>query len=398
MRPVNGRGSNMRDLNHTIKAGIFMILAFCIPITAAAQENSEETKGDDLDTLFVKDLSHLLAGRVFVSTKYNTLRLNSSTGSHSLVYRPTNQYNFGVGASYRKFTLNLGFGIPGITDSRRKELGHTRYLDAQANMFTPERASNIFLQYFEGYHISSHDRAQLNWPEQETDRPFREDLRQFNAGISTLRIVNGKRYSYRAAMNQDAWQLRSQGSWLYGGFITYYGLRADSTLIPRALEEHYADEASLLKGDLVDAGPMGGYAYTFVIDRHFFIMGSAAAGAGVSMQSLTLDDRNAENGIDEKTTSWGPSWRVQARAGIGYNSARTQIGITFNQEQVHYLLPEQNFFVWNVGNVRFNIVHRFEKRVRPVDKAMEKLLNDPPPPLEETVPAADEAEDEIKEK
>jgi hypothetical protein len=387
----------MRELIlYPIKAGIFMILAFYIPYPISAQENSAETKGDDLDTLFVKDLSHLLGARVFVSTKYNTLRLNSSTGSHSLIYRPTNQYNFGVGASYRKFTLNLGFGIPGITDRRRAELGHTKYLDAQANMFTPERASNVFLQYFNGYHISSHDHAQLNWAEQETDRPFREDVRQFNAGISTLRIVNGKRYSYRAAMNQDAWQLRSQGSWLYGGFITYYGLRADSTLLPTTLQQYYEREASLRKGDLIDAGPMGGYAYTVVIKKHFFIMGSAAAGAGISMQSLTLDDPLAENGADEKTTSWGPSWRVQARAGIGYNSARTQIGITFNQEQVHYLLPAQNIFVWNVGNIRFNIVHRFEKRVKPIDKAMEKLKKDPPPALEETVPAADEVEDEKK--
>jgi hypothetical protein len=360
-------------------------------MVCAAQE--EKDPDDELDTLFVKDRSHLLALRVFTSTKYNTLRLGSVARGNDLIYRPTNQFNFGIGASYRKFTLNLGFGIPGLTQQRREELGHTKYLDAQANMFTPERATNLFLQYFQGYHISALSPYDIRW-ESTTDRPFRPDVTQLNAGISTLRIFNSRRYSYRAALNQDAWQRRSQGSWLLGGYATYYRLRADSSLVPMAIAHRFDERAMIRRGDLVDAGPMGGYAYTIVIKEHFFIMGSAAAGAGISMQHTGIDPPGAENGGNERNTTWGPGWRVQVRGGIGYNSDMSQIGITINHEHVHYVMPIQSMLAWNVGNIRFNIVHRFNKRVKPIDKLMDKLKKDPPPAVEETVPAADEAEDE----
>ena len=373
-------------------ASVRRILVLLVLMHGLVSRAQDEKEGE-LDSLFVKDHSEMLGVRLFTSTKYNALRIGNKNDGNELIYRPTNQFNIGVGASYRKFTLNLGTGIPGLTTSRRERFGHSRYLDAQANIFSPERATNLFLQFFKGYHIPTHTEEQLGWPEQETERPFRDDIEQFNFGITTLRVLNSKRYSYRAAFNQDAWQRRSQGSWLFGGYGTYYRLRADSSLVPSMLSDQFTDKAAIDRGDLIDLGPMGGYAYTLVLNQHFFITGSAAAGVGLSMQYLETEPLEA--GVtDHKGTTWGPGWHLQFRGGIGYNSARDQIGITWNHEHIHYVLQTQNMFAWNVGNIRFNIVHRFDKKVGFVDRIMKKIKPDAPPALEETVPAVEEVEEE----
>ena len=368
---------------------LFTSLVLISSICSYAQDEKE----DELDSLYVKDYSEMLGVRLFTSTKYNALRIGNQNDGDDLVYRPTNQFNIGVGASYKKFTLNLGTGIPGLTTDRRERFGHSRYLDAQANIFSPERATNLFLQFFKGYHISTHSGSQVGWPAQETERPFRDDIEQFNFGITTLRVFNSDRYSYRAAFNHDAWQRRSQGSWLFGFYGTYYRLRADSSLVPSLLSDDFADEAAIDRGDLLDLGPIGGYAYTLVIDQHFFITGSAAAGVGLSMQYLETEP--VETGVETYSDmTWGPGWHLQLRGGFGYNSSRNQIGITFNHEHIHYILPVQSMFAWNVGNIRFNIVHRFDKKVGFMDRIMKKLKPNAPPAIEETVPAVEEVEEE----
>ncbi len=360
-----------------------------IPLILPLQAQDELS--DPHDTLFIEDHSDGLIGRIYSSTKYNALRIAGSSASGDLVYRPTNQFNLGIGASYRRFTLNLGFAIPFINSARRERLGRTRYLDAQGNLFGPKLATNLFLQVFKGYHLSSHDLQDLSWPEQETDRPYREDIVQSNFGITMLRVTNFERYSYRAALNQDAWQKRSQGSWLWGGYGTYYRLRADSSLVPDPELQNYSIAAAMRKGDLIDLGPMGGYAYTLVFGDRTFLMGSVAFGAGLSMQNITSE---GEHDREHKISTIGPGWHLQLRSGIGYRFGREQLSITFNHERVHYLLPEQDVFAWGVGNIRLSFIHRFERKVPVFDRFLRKVAPHTPEVLQEVVPAIKEAAEE----
>ncbi len=369
----------------------FLVLVLLMSINAWGQ--ADEIAGD-VDTNYVQDLSDQLTVRYFNSTKYNEFRLGSRDGLRDhLEYRPTNQYNFGVGASYRKFTLNLGFGIPVVTAGRREQFGHSRYLDAQANMLGAERATNLFLQFFKGYRLTSHPMGELGWNGTEGDEAsaFRGDIEQFNFGVSTLRVYNSRRFSYRATVFQDAWQRRSQGTWLGGGYIGYYRLRADSSFVPATLQHLFEPEASIQRGDLFDIGPMAGYAYTIVIKERLYIMGSLALGAGLSMQY-----RESGTRIPVETsyagTTWGPGWRVQMRGGIGYNSRRNQVGINFNHEQIGYFMPSQSMFSWGVGNIRFNIIHRFDTRVGFVDRFLRFLKPRTHPIFHEIIPAIKEAE------
>ena len=315
------------------------------------------------DTAYVRDYSHQLTMRLYSSTKYNALFIASGSFT-DLVYRPNNRINIGIGASYHALTLNIGFGVPFLNNDDAVR-GKTRYLDAQANIHTQRWATNLFLQVFGGYYISSHGLEQVGW-EQDTERPYRADLVQFNLGASTLRIFNDRRFSYRASFNQDAWQRKSQGSLLAGGYFTYYSVRADSSLVPATLTAQFAPEALMRRGNFLDAGPMGGYVFTYVLKEHWFLTVSAAVGVGLSVQRVysALPEGEA------RRTDVGPGWHGQVRMGTGYNSRKNYVGLSFNQENIGYLLSSQESFRWNVGNVRLNFVHRFNQRVRAADRGI----------------------------
>lgn len=306
------------------------------------------------DTAYVADYSRILTTRAYISTKFNRLVLGGLQEARDLEYRPNNRVNFGLGASYHALTLNIGVGIPGVNNNQDK-YGTTRYLDAQANIHTRRWATNLFLQGFRGYYISSHTKQELGWV-QATTYPTRPDLRQFNVGVSTVHIFNNGRFSYRAAFNQDAWQRRSQGSFLVGGYLTYFNLRADSSLVPAALAASFRADQHLRKGEFIDLGPSAGYAYTLVVHEHWFITGSAVAGVGISAQRTAVVE---PDGRTEHKSYTGPGWHGQFRAGAGYNSARYYVGLSFNQENIGYLLEDRGNLSWAVGNIRFNVAKRF---------------------------------------
>lgn len=353
-------------------AGALAINALCSASQPAAGRNS-------FDTAYVKDYSHILTGRVYSSTKYNKLQLGGLRGTKALIFRPNNKINFGIGASYRALTLNIGVGIPGVNKDQDK-YGQTRYLDAQANIHTKRWATNLFLQRFRGYYISSYTKEELGW-QQGTRFPTRPDLTQFNLGASTVHIFNNDRFSYRAAFNQDAWQRRSQGSFLAGGYLTYFHLRADSSIVPSQLSNLYEGGLRMRRGGFLDLGPSAGYAYTLVIAEHFFLTGSVVVGAGLSAQRAATA---ADNGREDLKTVAGVGWHGQFRAGAGYNSARYYAGVSFNQENIGYLIDDRSSFYWSVGNIRLNVVKRFKightevgRKIRQVKKELDVPLSPP---------------------
>lgn len=343
---------------------------------------------EPFDSLYVRDYSHIVTGRFYLSTKDNAFALRSRNSGRDLVYRPNNQFNWGLGASYRALTLNIGIRIPIINDND-EVFGNTRYLDAQANIHTKRTATNLFLQVFRGYHLRDYTNEELAWPAL-AERPYRPDARQANFGFSTLRITNNDRFSYRASFNQDAWQRRSQGSWLIGGYMTFFALRADSSIVPSVLDDRFTPGVHIRRGDFFDAGPMGGYVHTFVYREHWFMTLSTVAGAGLSVQGLVVPEETGEG--ERRSSDAGAGWRFQWRAGAGYNSARHYVGVSFNQERVGYFLGDQQRFTWNVYNLRFNVVRRFNTRIGFMDRGIKWLKRKGPPAMEQALPLAPQGE------
>jgi hypothetical protein len=324
------------------------------------------------DSAYVWDYTHMITGRVYASTKTNAFSLLDRETGERLRYRPNNQVNLGIGASYRSYTLNLGVGF-GFLNKDADDKGETDYLDAQFNYFSRFIAINGFFQVYEGYYVDGRTPQELNWTSPVT-KAYREDVRQENLGLSAVYIVNNERFSYRAAFNQDAWQRRSAGSFLAGAYISYYKVyaRSDSSLMPSVLADLFDPVMSFANANFYDLGLMGGYAHTFVVRQHWFLTLSGALGLGGSLYETWPDPTEAS----ATRGRFNPGYRAQLRSAAGYNGTRTCVALTFNAEGNMYSLGEAEAFQWTVGNLRFNVAHRFNTRVTPMDRAIKGVLGE----------------------
>ncbi|MFT4023767.1 MAG: DUF4421 family protein, partial [Flavihumibacter sp.] len=108
-------------------------------------------------------------------------------------------------------------------------------------------------------------------PEKWYQRP---DIRLNLYGLSACRMSNGSRFSFRAPFLQTERQLRSSGTWLYGAQLQAAILKADSSLVPAKRGGDFPQDG-VTGVKWLQGGPGGGYAYTLVFARRFFLTAAA---------------------------------------------------------------------------------------------------------------------------
>jgi hypothetical protein len=111
--------------------------------------------------------------------------------------------------------------------------------------------------------------------------------------------------------------------------------------------------------------PLIGYAYTFVIKRHIFIMGSLNGSLSVGFTQLLLEDN------DDKVKSGGVfGLRSELILSAGYNSDRWYLGFSFMNMSVLNQGPVEDMTIsYDTGMYRMNLVRRFSTK-KPI-----RLLN-----------------------
>ncbi|MCC6401253.1 MAG: DUF4421 family protein [Flavobacteriales bacterium] len=358
---------------HRIRSVVLLTALTVVPKLTAQTERWAIPGNGGFDSSYVLDLTHLLTLRVYMSTKFNSIELRDAARESRVTYQPNTTINLGLGASYRGLTGNLGFGF-GFLNNDDAELGDTRYLDAQGNLFGRRFAVNLFAQSYKGYYIDV-----LNYPgsgEGDTlyarilqeDR-LRPDLVQENLGLSVLHILGNRRFSYRAAFNQDAWQRRSAGSMLAGGYGVFQAMRSERPEIPSELDSLFAPALRFRRLEQAELGGLIGYAHSFVIRRHVFISLSIAGGLGL----VRSEGWYPEADTDRRDILWSAGLRSQQRIALGYNSARTCVGVSFSNETSSTNPARDATYAWNVGNLRLFAAYRIPVRLGIVDKVMSRL-------------------------
>ncbi len=136
-------------------------------------------------------------------------------------------------------------------------------------------------------------------------------------GIAAYKVPNKEKFSYRAATIQNEWQKKSAGSVLYGGELYYGSITGDSALVPSKIQSGFP-QAGMTKMRYFSVGPGVGYAYTVVIEKHFYIMASLIGNVKLNMVTETFPS------VDLKKTSISPS--AILKTGIGYNSDNWSFG------------------------------------------------------------------------
>jgi hypothetical protein len=310
----------------------------------------------DRDTNYIEPYTKMVTGRAFFSQKYTIFGMEGKPGFREIQYRPNTNLSFGLGATYRSLTLNLGYGFSFLNPETDR--GKTKYIDLQTHIYGMKWRYDLFGQFYKGYYIFPKGFGSGN------DNEFykRPDLNVREIGISAFHIYNNKRFSYRAAFLQSEWQRKSAGSFLLGGGIVYGNVKADSAFVPSREQANY-EQKDIKALRYLELGPGLGYAYTFVWKENWFVTASA---------NLNFDLGFVEETTNTETVSSrhiSPNFLF--RTGFGYNSADWNINFSWvtNRTSVSGQFPKGSYNI-NTGNIRLTVAKRFIP-----GKELRKILN-----------------------
>jgi Domain of unknown function (DUF4421) len=323
---------------------IFIVVIFVVvQLNAFAQ--SHHPHHLEVDTNFIKAYPLEFPVRFFFSQKYTSVELGGAKPVKNLQYRPNTTLNIGVGVTYRMITLNLAYGFPFLNQDKDK--GKTKYLDLQSHIYPRHWTIDFNGQLYKGYYLSPRGNA-INNKEKFYLRP---DVGASLFGVTLYNLLNGRKFSYKAGMIQTEWQQRSSGTFLFGGEIYGGSFSGDSTLVPAVLQNDYA-QWGIDKIRFLELGPGGGYAYTLVIKKHFFITGSA---------TINFDIGYSREYYETKTRDqWSLRPNLLYRGVMGYNSRLWNINFSLVGNRIAVKGGSSaDLYYFRTGNLRLTLARRF---------------------------------------
>ena len=327
---------------------------------ATAQQPTAETDHDT--TYYESFMGKKITGRYYFSQKYTALEIkrNNKT-TPRLRYTPNTTLNMGIGATYGFFTLNIAFGF-GFLNRGEEQKGKTKYWENQGHMYGRKWGYDFYAQFYKGYYLYPKGLGSAD-PNLYYSRP---DIKFNLFGIAPFRILNDKKFSYRAAFVQNEWQKRSAGSFLLGAEIYYGIVNADSALVPESMAILYKQQG-IHKIQFFEIGPGAGYAHTLILWRHFFITGSLQANINLGWVQETSKSSS------EDRFSFTPNFYYRAAA--GYNSRSWNVNVSWVSNRMSIRgASSTDGYIGRVGIVRATLARQFQpgpkakKFLKPFDK------------------------------
>ncbi|MBC7450060.1 MAG: DUF4421 domain-containing protein [Cytophagales bacterium] len=334
---------------HTIHAktvALLLIGMLCLCFSTYAQQ----------DTSYYVSYENKLTTRFYFSRKFTSFNMRNKGSDYSLNYQPNTTLNMGIGATYKWATLNLAYGFGFLNPNNGQ--GKTKYLDLQLHNYGQKFVFDMFGQFYRGFYLSPKGSATTS------DKYYsRPDLRVNLIGTSLQYVFNNKRFSYRTSYLQNEWQKKSAGTFLLGveGFLGW--IKSDSSFTPKSIDSAKA-VMNYTGFNFFDLGLNGGYAYTFVYRKNFFLTGSAAASLAIGSSNVK-NDAGTDNYVSITPNTF-------YRVAMGYNSAKWAISLFYVHSAVR-INGEDRMVTINTSNVRLNFVRRFtlskkaKKYLKPID-------------------------------
>jgi len=295
-----------------------------------------------VDSSYIGSFHQEFSVRTYVYQKFTSLS-QEFNNDNEVTYAPNNPVGIGLGVQYKNFSLAGGMTFDAFRDKKR---GKTKSLDFQYHYYGRKFIADIFFQRYKGFYVAENE---------DTAKEIiylhpHISLTQY--GVYGQYVFNHKKFSYRAAFNQQEKQLKSAGSFQLGGGMYYNRVIGDNTLI--------VNEHNRISGYQLSIS--GGYAYTFVIKKNFFA--SLSVSVGVNLGTEKIKDFF-------KSVEVTPS--VYPRVSMGYNADSWSIGINAVVNRVGVSDKEDMRLFVDTGRMNMVFVKRFSLAPKVLKKI--KILN-----------------------
>lgn len=330
-----------------IRCVVLVLVLFLSASAASAQQRLKRLLQTKNDSAYIEDHTEDLTVRIYGSRKYTYYDMVDKRLKEEVLYRPNTSNNLGVGFNYKFIGINIGFKLPFINNDD-EQYGKTKYLDLQSHIYLRKLVIDFYGQYYKGYYL-----ANRRFNGRALD--VRPDMHNTGLGLNIQYIFNDKKFSYRAAYLQNEYQKKSAGSLIVGAEAFAWRMKGDSALIPSNLGiEGFFDNETFNKTSSASIAANVGYAYTFVIKKHFFVTASLTGSAGVNQTVLNYIDGRS------KRREFGWQLNNTVRFSAGYNSSKYFVGVHYvdlvTRSESHVARTYQTF---GTGNFRVSLAKRF---------------------------------------
>jgi hypothetical protein len=334
---------------------IILFLTICWPFAFPAHAQDRRP-----DTSYYKSFSGSIIPRVFVSRNYSQLKFDPPGALPTMHFHANTPLNLGVGMAYKFISFSISKGLGFLQSASKK--GSTKSFDLQTHIYRRKWVFDALAQFYQGYYLAEPNLGSSSG----TGYYLRSDMRLRTVGITGYRVLNDRRFSYGSALGQGSIQERSAGSFLLGGNVFYTAINADSAFAPYKLDSSYSKQ-DIRKMHLFLFGPGIGYAYTYVYQKHYFLLGS------VNVNLILNFSKELGKGIQSNKVDLSRNYIF--RIGAGYNSNRWGVsllwfteGISAKGQHTGYSYAEQT------GSYRLIFVRRIA-----VGRRMKDVLNQAEP-------------------
>ena len=312
------------------------------------------------DTAYIREYyNHHLVVRAYESTKFTNFKFID--GPNKLIYKPNVHNNFGLGFNYKFLSLNFSVYDPSI-GKNINTYGRTRQIDLQTHLYVHKFIIDLYGQFYRGYYLSNTGGSVNNYSDKVEKRP---DINSKDISLVFQYVFNDKRFSYNAAFYQNERQKKSAGSFLLGGGIYHTSVNADSSLTPANISfNNFFQNYHFNATGNTALGFNGGYAYTVVIKKVFFITAIVSGGAGINSAFMS------NNGGNERNQTFGAAFNLTERFAAGYNSDNYFAGVTYIRLITENNMAERDTWQeFNTGNFRFTFAKRFRLKKSLIPKS-----------------------------
>jgi hypothetical protein len=316
------------------------------------------------DTSYVKTFSKVFTIGLPVSSKMLRMEFGDKASENSLLYYPSTVYSPGLFINTRLFGFYITPSFLGIHQNQSKT-GKSNFNDYQFNIYGKRFFYDINFQSYSGFYL--HNTHVFNEYQHLENYYKRADLVALAVGFNVYYVFNNKRFSYRGAFSFTQSQIKSAGSFITGTYFSTFAFTADSSVVGSQVKESFKQFATMKSGTSVSSGLSFGYAYTFVLNKRFYVSTSVIPGLGFNKVNIERTDSTVFSGGSDV------SLKINYRFAIGYDNTKWFYGLSFLRDDYYSLSNNAPVEInYHVGKFRVFVGRRFNGR-KIEDKILRRL-------------------------
>jgi hypothetical protein len=281
----------------------FLVL---VPATVSAQEKAKDTINSQPRQQWIQSMDQYITLKLTQSSDIETLGVEGNTNKIQL--SPNSTSSTRLAFSYRFISFSLKYSakfLPGNDDDAIR--GKTKGGGFGFGFNFKHWQQEFSYSRTKGYYLENTADYDPDWTSGKPYTQFPDLVYTKYEGITAYNF--NPNFSVNAIATQSARQLKSAGSFMPHALYRYY-ITDDQTTLTGNMHSQMAKNFEFLVG--------AGYYYNYVLKSSFYIALGLTPSAGIVFTNL------ATRSVDEtiKTKQQNAIFRIDGRAGLGYNGLR----------------------------------------------------------------------------